>query len=193
MSAKSLRLAESLAVVSSASRCMTTLGRESRGTTAWCTAGRQQTTSSSRGYGLPQPGPGRRPPAGPQHPPPGVDPPKGEASPGPLSGAAVAAGCRPPSRRGSTVAQIGGYSCWAPTGADHRARSKPGYSHSATGSARSSARRSAGHPLVVEDGHQHLVVPARVVQHRLAIAALLDEPRLLVGADPGGVERATPS
>src|SRR6187401_3173745 len=29
-----------------------------------------------------------------------------------------------------------------------------------------------------------------VVQHRLAIAALLDEPRLLVGADPGGVERS---
>src|SRR6202044_584694 len=49
--------------------------------------------------------------------------------------------------------------------------------------------RTAGGPLVVEDGHQHLVVPAPVVQHRLAMAALLDEPRLLVGADPGGVER----
>src|SRR5580693_10457947 len=54
----------------------------------------------------------------------------------------------------------------------------------------SSARRSAGRPLVVEDGHQHLVVPPPVVQHRLALAALLDEPRLLVGADPGGVERS---
>jgi hypothetical protein len=43
-------------------------------------------------------------------------------------------------------------------------------------SARSSARRSAGRPLVVEDGHQHLVVPAPVVQHRLAIAALVDDP-----------------
>src|SRR5580693_9313909 len=53
----------------------------------------------------------------------------------------------------------------------------------------SSARRSAGRPLVVEDGHQNLVVPAPVVQHRLAQAALLDEPRLLVGADPGRVER----
>src|SRR5215470_15749316 len=57
-------------------------------------------------------------------------------------------------------------------------------------SARSSARRSEGGPLVVEDGHQHLVVPAPVVQHRLAEAALLDEPRLLVGADPSGVERS---
>src|SRR5580693_1930874 len=54
----------------------------------------------------------------------------------------------------------------------------------------SSARRSAGRPLVVEDGHEYLVVPAPVVQHRLAQAALLDEPRLLVGADPGGVERS---
>src|SRR4029077_14555891 len=53
---------------------------------------------------------------------------------------------------------------------------------------RSPSRGSAGRPLVVEDGHQHLVVPAPVVQNRLAIAALLDEPRLLVGADPGGVE-----
>src|SRR5204863_1390072 len=43
---------------------------------------------------------------------------------------------------------------------------------------------------MVENGHQHLVVPAPVVQHRLAIAALLDEPRLLVGADPGGIERS---
>src|SRR5215813_1738047 len=50
-----------------------------------------------------------------------------------------------------------------------------------TVSARSSARRSAGRPLVVEDGHQHLVVPAPVVQHGLAEAALLEEPRLLVG------------
>src|SRR5512135_3764608 len=66
----------------------------------------------------------------------------------------------------------------------------PGTRMAPTVSARSSARRSAGRPLVVEDGHQHLVVPAPVVQHRLAIAALLDEPRLLVGADPGGVERS---
>jgi hypothetical protein len=43
---------------------------------------------------------------------------------------------------------------------------------------------------VVEDGHEYLVVPVPVVQHRLAKAALLDEPRLLLGADPGGVERS---
>ena len=55
--------------------------------------------------------------------------------------------------------------------------------------ARVTERAPASGPLVVEDGHQHLVIPAPVVQHRLAEAALLDEPGLLIGTDPGGIER----
>src|SRR3954451_21537012 len=58
-----------------------------------------------------------------------------------------------------------------------------------TVSARGSRRSAPGRPLVVEDPHPHLVVPPAVVQDRLAPASLLDEARLLVGADPGRVER----
>ena len=42
---------------------------------------------------------------------------------------------------------------------------------------------------MVEDGHQHLVVPAPVVHQRFAVAAFLGKPRFLVCGDSGGIER----